>query len=178
MSDDRGARARTGTVVRRAQPDDAPALLALQHRLDAQSGFMLLEPGERERSPLRLAERLAGHTDEGSFDLVAAGAGTLSGWLSVEVLPYRRAARTGYVVLGVDAPAAGRGVGRGLLAAAGSEARRRGLHRLELTVMTDNLRAVALYLSTGFEVEGLRRRALHRDGRPVDEYYMALLLER
>ena len=32
--------------IRLASLDDATALLALQHRLDAQSPFMLLEPGE------------------------------------------------------------------------------------------------------------------------------------
>jgi hypothetical protein len=31
--------------IRLAGPDDADALLGLQHRLDAQSPFMLLEPG-------------------------------------------------------------------------------------------------------------------------------------
>jgi GNAT superfamily N-acetyltransferase len=43
----------------------------------------------------------------------------------VEVLPVRRASRTGYVVMGVDADAAGRSIGSGLLAAADQEARRR-----------------------------------------------------
>jgi hypothetical protein len=37
--------------IRLAGPEDAGALLDLQHRLDAQSEFMLLEPGERERDP-------------------------------------------------------------------------------------------------------------------------------
>jgi RimJ/RimL family protein N-acetyltransferase len=33
-----------------------------------------------------------------------------------------------------------------------------------------------LYVRCGFQVEGLRRRALIRDGAPVDEYYMGRLL--
>jgi len=37
--------------IRLASSADAIALLALQHRLDAQSPFMLLEPGEREQAP-------------------------------------------------------------------------------------------------------------------------------
>ena len=80
------------------------------------------------------------------------------------------------LVIGVDTAAAGRGVGRDLLAAAECEASDRGLSRLELTVMTDNLRALGLYLRGGFRVEGLRHRALVRDGTAVDEYYMAKLL--
>jgi RimJ/RimL family protein N-acetyltransferase len=164
--------------IRLAAPGDARTLLDLQHRLDAQSSFMLLEPAEREQAPDRLRSRLAAQGAAGSFALVAEGKGRLLGWLSVEVAPFRRAARTGYLVMGVDAEAAGRGIGTALLRAAAEEAHQRGLQRLELTVMTDNLRALSLYLRNGFQVEGLRRQALVRDGAEVDEYYMGRLLTR
>ena len=163
-------------TVRLAGPDDAAALLALQHRLDAQSSFMLLEPGEREQDPDRLRARLRAQGPAGGFDLVAGSGGGLAGWLAVEVPPFRRASRCGYLVMGVDMAAAGHGIGGGLLAAAAREARGRGLGRLELTVMSDNLRALGLYLRSGFQVEGLRRQALLRDGAVIDEYYMGKLL--
>jgi ribosomal protein S18 acetylase RimI-like enzyme len=138
---------------------------------------MLLEPGERELVPDALRTRLGAQTHQGSYDLVAEqDPEVLVGWAAVEVLPYRRAAGIGYVVLGVDAAASGQGVGVALLRAAVAEAAARGLHRLELTVMTDNLRAVGLYLREGFVVEGVRRSALDRGGPRVDEYYMARLL--
>jgi GNAT superfamily N-acetyltransferase len=162
--------------IRLAGLDDAAALLALQHRLDGQSSFMLLEPDEREQTPDRLRARLRDQGTTGSFDLIAAHDDRLAGWLSVEVLPFRRASRCGYVVMGVDVAAAGRGIGSSLLTTAATEARRRGLWRLELTVMTDNLRALSLYLRGGFQVEGLRRQALVRDGTVIDEYYMGKAL--
>lgn len=169
-------------TIRLAGPQDAAALLALQCRLDAQSSFMLLEPDERERVPDRLRDRLAAQGAAGSFDLVAEAEGgatadaRLVGALSVEVLPFRRARHTGYLVMGVDAAAAGRGIGTALLTEAAEEAQRRGLQRLELTVMTDNLRALGLYLRSGFQVEGLRRHPLVCDGAVIDEYYMGRLL--
>ena len=171
-------------AIRLASAEDAAALLALQRRLDAQSSFMLLEPDERNETPARLRDRLGAQTVTGSFDLLAEQVGDagdptrplLVGWLAVGVPPYRRAAHAGHVVLGVDAAHAGRGAGGDLLTAAVREAARRGLRRLELTVMTDNLRAIGLYLRHGFTVEGLRRQALLRDGVPVDEYHMARLL--
>ena len=166
--------------IRLAGPDDAEALLGLQHRLDAQSPFMLLEPGERDQEPGRLRARLQAQGRAGSFDLVAEdeGNGGLVGWLSVAVLPFRRARQTGHLVIGVDACVAGRGIGRDLLVAAALEASGRGLSRLELTVMTDNLRALGLYLRSGFQVEGRRRHALARDATVIDEYYMGRLLPR
>ncbi|HYJ68072.1 MAG TPA: hypothetical protein VEX15_10475 [Nocardioidaceae bacterium] len=78
-------------AIRLAGPDDAEALLALQRRLDAQSTYMLLEPGERDETADRLRERLESQDASGSFDLVVADSEALVGWLEVEVLPYRRA---------------------------------------------------------------------------------------
>ena len=164
--------------IRLASPDDAAELLALQHKLDSQSSFMLLEPGERAQEPDRLRTSLQAQDSTASFDLISSDekSGDAVGWLSVEVPPFRRARHAGYLVIGVDAAAAGRGIGHDLLAAAEREASSRGLRRLELTVMTDNLRAVGLYLRSGFQVEGLRRHAIIRDGAPVDEYYLGKLL--
>jgi RimJ/RimL family protein N-acetyltransferase len=53
-----------------------------------------------------------------------------------------------------------------------------GLARLELTVHTTNLAAVAVYLRCGFEVEGRRRKSLFVDGAFVDEYLMSRLSAR
>ncbi|WP_084961091.1 GNAT family N-acetyltransferase [Thermoactinospora rubra] len=161
-------------VVRLAAPGDAAALLELQHRLDRQTEFMLLEPGERDDDPGPLAARLA---DTSSYVVVAMAGTSAAGYVEVSALPYARARRTGYVVMGVSAEHAGRGLGRALLQAAVEEARARGLARLELTVMEHNRRALNLYLGCGFQVEGLRRDALDVAGVRVGEYYMGLLLK-
>jgi RimJ/RimL family protein N-acetyltransferase len=53
-----------------------------------------------------------------------------------------------------------------------------GLHRLELTVMAHNHRAIELYQRTGFSIEGRRTECLLVDGNFVDELYMAAVLSR
>ncbi len=166
------------TLVRRIDEYDARSLLALQTALDAESELMLLEPGERETVPDALAGRLAAieRGDDPSYIFVADGDEELAGYVDVSVLPFARARLTGYVVVGVRTAYGGRGIGRALLEAARDEAVRRGMRRLELTVMTHNIRALNLYLSMGFEVEGLRRDALRVGGRLWPEYYMGLLL--
>lgn len=61
--------------------------------------------------------------------------------------------------------ARGQGGGRALLAAVQDHARGAGAHKISLEVWTDNVRAIALYASAGFEVEGLRRdHYRRRDG--------------
>lgn len=155
------------TTIRPASMADAQALLELQHALDTESEFMLVEPGEREPRDLPA---------EPSYLIVAEGNDELAGYVEVSVLPYARAASTGYVVMGVRTAYAGHGIGKALLRAAKDEAVERGLRRLELTVMTHNTRALNLYLNSGFDVEGLRRDALIVGGLTRSEYYMGLLL--
>ena len=75
--------------------------------------------------------------------------------------------------------ARGRGGGRTLLEATIGHARSAGAHKLEIEVWPDNGRAVALYASAGFEVEGLRRdHYRRRDGSLRSALVMAVLLER
>ena len=47
------------------------------------------------------------------------------------------------------------------------------LVRLELTVFVENERAMKLYKSLGFEIEGTKKYAAIRNGKYADEYLMA-----
>jgi len=140
--------------LRVAEPGDAAALLRLKQRLDQETSFMLLEASEREASVPALAQQLEG---------LAGGS-------------FRRNRATAYVVIGVLASAGGRGLGRGLLENAKRWAAAHGVHRLELTVMAHNTRAIRLYQRTGFSVEGRRAECLLVDGQFIDELYMAAVL--
>lgn len=75
--------------------------------------------------------------------------------------------------------ARGQGGGRALLEAIVGHAQACGAHKVELEVWIDNARAIALYASAGFEVEGLRRdHYRRRDGRLRSALVMARLLQR
>ena len=51
-----------------------------------------------------------------------------------------------------------------------------GLIKIELGVETDNQRAINFYKKLGFEIEGLRKKLLNRDGQFIDNYFMAKML--
>lgn len=51
------------------------------------------------------------------------------------------------------------------------------LHRIALSVYSDNWRAIRIYQKAGFVHEGCLRRAVYRDGRYMDEYRFAILRE-
>jgi ribosomal protein S18 acetylase RimI-like enzyme len=164
--------------IRPATEEDAGELLALRRRLDTETSFMLLEPDERTTAVEEKREQLRRFAPAGNRAvLVAEDGGRLVGLVEVLGGRFRHECRTAQLVLGVLREHAGRDVGSALLECAERWARRRGISRLELTVMRHNRAAIHLYRELGFETECVRRRALLVGGSPVDELYMAKLLE-
>ncbi len=122
--------------IRTARPYDAAALLDLKRGLDRESSFMMFEPGERDSSVQDLARELAAVARSGnSVVLLAELADQLAGYVELAGGSHRRSRTTAYLVIGVRAHAAGRGIGTALLRSAKDWAAAHGLHRLELTMM-------------------------------------------
>ena len=154
--------------VRRARLEDAPAIAAIVAAV-AEEGFIGAEPpvdvearAERQREligddgPGAAWVLEAGKAIVGSAGVHARVRGVLS--LSMAILPSAR----------------GHGGGRALLEAAIEHAQGTGAHKLDLEVWADNARAISLYSSAGFEVEGIRRdHYLRRDGRLRSSLIMA-----
>ena len=169
--------AETAVRIRTAGPQDAAALLGLKRQLDAETTFMMFEPGERDSSVQDLARELASVARSANSVVLLAELGDqLAGYAELTGGTMRRSRATAYVVIGVRAHAAGRGIGAGLLARAKDWAVAHGLHRLELTVMAHNNRAIRLYERMGFSVEGRRSECLLVDGQFIDELTMAAIL--
>lgn len=164
-------------AIREIQESDASLFLALLNRLDKETAFMMLEPGERQTTVEEQQSRIRNWLENQRDIVLVADAGDeLAGFVALQGGVFRRNRHSGYLVLGVSQAYGGRGLGRGLMEAIEARARQQSFHRLELTVMTHNERALALYRKLGFEIEGVRRDSLRVEGRYVDEYSMAKLL--
>ncbi len=165
-------------LVRTARESDAEVLLGLLKQLDEETRFMMYEPGERtttvrEQQAL-LREALA--SPNGTV-LLAEEDGRPVGFLEASGGSFRRNRHVVHMVVGVLRACAGKGIGRALMESAELWAcERGGIHRLELTVMAHNSKAVALYERAGFAIEGTRRHSMLVDGSYVDEHYMAKML--
>jgi ribosomal protein S18 acetylase RimI-like enzyme len=155
--------------IREATSADAAALLELKRVLDRESTLMLLEPDERGD-----VVEIPARTN--AVVLVADVGDELAGYAEATGGSYRRERGTAYVVLGVRAAHAGRGVGTALLRALEAWAPGAGIRRLELTVQAHNAAAIALYRKLGYVEEGVRRASLEIDGAVVDELWMARVL--
>jgi RimJ/RimL family protein N-acetyltransferase len=164
-------------TIRQVREDDAESFLSLCKRLDEESKFMMLEPGERRTTLEEQRQRLRNLLSrESEAIFVAEDDGRLTGYLSASGGHFARNKHTAYIVIGVLEEFTGRGLGTALFEALEKWAKQRGLRRLELSVMVHNERGVALYQKMGFEKEGTKRDSLLVDGSYVDEYYMAKLI--
>jgi ribosomal protein S18 acetylase RimI-like enzyme len=54
--------------------------------------------------------------------------------------------------------------------------KKEGFSKIELGVEVDNIRAISFYKKFGFEVEGIRKKLLNREGDFIDNYFMAKML--
>ncbi len=164
-------------TIRPATIDDASAFLVLRQHLDLETKFMMLEPGERQTTVEQERERLANILkSDNRQTFLAEDDGQLIGWLWADGGEYRRNHHTVHIVIGIRAAYTNQGIGTRLFQACEAWARERGLHRLELTVMTNNLLGIALYKKMGFQIEGTLLDALRVDGQYVDLHYMSKLL--
>lgn len=166
-------------AIRPARVEDAEGLAALARAIaEDPDGYGPGQPDEM-RSPeeqRKLLEEIC--ADERVMLLIAERGGSeLVGEVSLRL--FSRFRSTSHVrVLGITlAPSVrGRGLGRRMMSAAIDWARDRGVRRIELSVFSNNARAMALYRKMGFEVEGIRRRVFALGGSDVDDVVMALML--
>ena len=164
-------------LIRNIQESDAEGFLALCNKLDQETQFMLLEPGERLTTAAEQREQIRRLLlRDNQVILVAEADDRLVGYLGAYGGEYMRYRNTARVVVGVLQEFAGKGIGTRLLKELLVWAQSRGIHRLELTVMAHNAKALGLYKKMGFEIEGTRKDSLLVNGRYVDEYSMAKLL--
>jgi putative acetyltransferase len=162
--------------MRLATPDDAPAIAEIDRACVA-AGSGMVRGLDAVRGVAAWRRRLEQEVGAQSLERwvvelegEVVGYGTVhhfGGWCS----------HVGTLALHIHPGAQGRGLGRRLWEQLMVRGRQQGLTRLQLFTRADNARAIALYRSCGFEVEG-RRRAMVRlpDGTFVDDLMMAALV--
>ena len=164
-------------IIRKIRENDAEQFLNLCKKLDVETQFMMFEPGERKTTPdeqRTQIEILLKQENQTIF--VAEQDNRLVGYLAAYSGEFQRNRHSAYLVIGILQAFTGQGIGTQLFQTLGKWTQQQQIHRLELTVMTHNTAAIALYKNQGFAIEGTKRHSLLIDGHFVDEYYMAKLL--
>lgn len=145
-------------TLRKLVPEDAAEWLRLQHQLDQETKFMLLEPNERQTELQQVKEMIVNLTNEDRSTLMGAEVeGQLVGFLFVRGGSVKRKRHCAYIVVGILEQYQGKGIGSGLFQELETWAVDSGIVRLELTVMTHNQRALALYTKSGLNLKAPRK---------------------
>ena len=157
-------------TIRRAEPSDYEAICRNFADESMYSGTLQLPHPSAEIWKKRLAEPT---NDE--FVLVALVDGVMAGNAGLHSAgksPRRSHARA--IGMAVHGRFQGQGVGTALMRELVNLADNwLNVTRLELTVFTDNERAIALYRKFGFEIEGTHKAYALRNGAYSDTYAMA-----
>ena len=161
-------------TLRRCTVKDAAALARIMSSQAVQRNLMQLPFASEELWTQRLTEGNApGKTD---LHLLAERGGEVVGSAGLHPLVQVRRRHVAMLGISVAEEHHGTGVGHALMHALCDYADDWGqLLRIELTVFSDNARAIALYRRFGFEHEGLFRGYALRDGVYADCVTMARL---
>lgn len=164
-------------LIREIHENDAEDFLILCQKLDEETQFMMLEPGERLTTVAEQQERIRRLClRDNQIILVAESDDQLVGYLAALGGDFRRNRHCAHIVIGVLQDFAGQGIGARFFTEIDGWAQRQNIHRLELTVMAHNRAAIGLYQKMGFAIEGTKKESLFVNDQYVDEYYMAKLL--
>jgi L-phenylalanine/L-methionine N-acetyltransferase len=156
--------------IRPTRLDDAVEMAALR-RHPAVARNIYAFPSQREDQVRAFMERSS--PDDHVF--VAELDGRLVGMAGLHVRGGKER-HSAHVGLGVHVDFQGRGIGRALMVKLLDLADRwLGLVRVDLTTVDDNLRAIALYKSLGFELEATQRKASFVEGAFHDVLLMSRL---
>lgn len=160
-------------TVRPAIPDDAEAFAEVFASRSAANGT-LQHP---YTSPEIWRTRLSGNTTTRDCLFVAVVSGKIVGNAGIHsVSESPREKHVCGLGIGIAEPYQGRGVGRALMNACLDFADRwANYSRVQLTVHADNARAIKLYESLGFVIEGRHRDYSFREGGYVDAIFMGRL---
>lgn len=158
--------------IERICPNEAEMLYRCMKQIDKESQFMLYMPDERDFNQEKLAEELKLNF----FIGVTTDDNDIVGYLMVHISTVSKIKHIGYIVIGMMNDYRKRGYATQMFEETLRWAERKGLRRLELTVITTNTAAVNFYEKLGFKIEGIKRQSIFMDEHYFDELYMAKLL--
>jgi L-phenylalanine/L-methionine N-acetyltransferase len=161
-------------IVRRAHPGDCADYARIMGDPEVYPGLLQLPMSSEVMWRKRLEEGAL--ATQGDLPLVAELAGHVVGTAGLHMAPQLRRRHCAHIGIGVAPQAQRQGVGSALMQAMCDYADNWAhVLRLELTVFSDNLGAIALYEKFGFRLEGTHRAYALRDGVYADVHAMARL---
>ncbi|MET1013927.1 MAG: GNAT family N-acetyltransferase, partial [Paenisporosarcina sp.] len=157
--------------------EDARSVINLHLTIDRESDFMLFGKDERKLTVQAVRKRIGEwkkSLNSGMF--VAILNGEFAGFVILNGGTAPRSKHRAALVIGVLSAFYGKNVGTSLMKKAESFAHEAEIQRIELTVVENNERALALYKKMGYTIEGTRLHSLKIGDQFINELYMGKLI--
>ncbi len=162
--------------IRERTVEDTEKFCEFINKLDNEAKYMLYEKGERNISSEIIKRNIENIISNGDACYIAIAQNQIVGFIIAVREKFIRTDHVADIVAGILEEYCGNGIGFELFQHIFKWAEASSVKRLELTVITENIRAVNLYKKIGFKIEGLREKSTSISGSFYDEYYMAKLL--
>jgi len=165
----------SGVLVTPLRYRDIFIFARLRSRIESEAKHLVPKRGERKESPLYVFARML--LQRGRMrTLLLKIQGEIVGYVTLIFAKFEKLQDNAYLTISIRASYRGKGYGTFLMREAEALARSRATRRIELEVFGKNTRAIELYKRLGYEIEGIRRRAV-RDGNIYDDIvFMAKFL--
>ncbi|TYR80551.1 GNAT family N-acetyltransferase [Priestia megaterium] len=165
-------------LIREIEMTDAHKFVELIKQVEKESKYMMFEGDERKLSSEQQEKNIEIIKQQANSTIFVAEINNeIVGYLHAVGGAVNRNRHVAYVSIGILKEYRGGGIGVSLFNQLESWAKEQRIHRLELTVVVENVVAIHLYKKAGFQVEGTKKDSLKINGLFVDEYYMAKILD-
>lgn len=163
-------------VIRERTIDDINEFCEFLIKLDNESKYMLYERGERDTSKETVLKNMKKSETKGDKCFIALDEDVIIGFVIAAKNKFIRTKHIATIVVGVLEDYCNNGIGYSMFQHVIKWANETKVKKLELTVITENKRAIYLYRKLGFETEGTRKMSTLIDGKYYDEYYMGKII--
>jgi acetyltransferase, GNAT family len=167
-------------LLREAEASDASILIDFLNQIGQESDYTTLDETGMLMNPEQVAAFLEQQASlPNRISIVAFLNEELAGLVSITADSYKRVAHIGDVFVAVKKAFWNQGLGRILMEEVIDWATESDIIRkLALSVQVRNKRAIHLYKSLGFEIEGLQKRGAYlEEGKFLDVYLMGKLID-
>ena len=168
----------TNLVISQPMPDKASDIVNFLNMVGGETDFLTYGKNE---FPFSVDEekKIISECLKSDFCLmlVAAIEDEIVSQLLLQRSSWPRLAHVGEIGISVSKKHWGKSIGRHMVLTALEWAKQKDIAKLQLQVRSDNERAVILYESLGFKIEGLLSRAMKINDNYFDDYVMGLVLE-
>jgi RimJ/RimL family protein N-acetyltransferase len=159
--------------IRRSRLEDAPTFSAAVKAVASEKWYLATIDGYSVDETRAYIQRAL---DGAVCQVVAIADDRVVGACDVQRVELKGLSHVGQLGMFVLKDFRGQGIGKKLLIACLAVAKEAALEKVELQVFADNLPAISLYESSGFQREGCKVRSRKWEGRYQDVVMMALWL--